>query len=128
MVVSEMGEQWSPQTAPAIQAETHTIPIGSLSGKTFSVIGIRIPNVPQDVPVAKERKHPIRNTTAGRKLRSPLAEDLTSAATYSAAPSESVIAFRLHAKVRIRIAGTIDLKPSGMQPISSRKDISRRQK
>ena len=66
IVVSEIGEQWSPQTAPAIQAETHTTPRGSVSGKTLRVIGIRIPKVPQLVPVAKAKKHPIRNTTAGR--------------------------------------------------------------
>ena len=35
------------------------------------------------------------------------------------APRESVIAVRLHAKVRIRIAGTMALKPSGMLPIMS---------
>ena len=53
MVVSEMGEQWSPQTAPAMQADTHTTPRGSVSGNTPRVMGIRIPKVPQLVPVAK---------------------------------------------------------------------------
>ena len=51
MVVSEIGEQWSPQTAPAIQAETQITPMGLPNGNTARVIGIRIPKVPQDVPV-----------------------------------------------------------------------------
>ncbi len=38
-----------------------------------------------------------------------------------AAPRLSVIAFKVHAKVRIRIAGTMALKPSGRQPIQSLK-------
>ena len=33
MVVSEMGEQWSPQTAPAMQAEMHTTDKGLSMGK-----------------------------------------------------------------------------------------------
>ena len=36
------------------------------------------------------------------------------------------MAFRDQAKVRIMMAGTMALKPSGMQPIMSRKDIERR--
>ena len=55
MVVSEMGEQWSPQTAPAIQAEIAIIIRGLLASNTLRTMGIRIPKVPQDVPVAKER-------------------------------------------------------------------------
>ena len=36
MVVSEMGEQWSPQTAPAMQAEMHTMVSGVVQcGKTL---------------------------------------------------------------------------------------------
>ena len=66
MVVSDIGEQWSPHTAPAMHAETQTTPIGSVSGKIPRVIGMRIPKVPQLVPVAKARKHPMRNTIAGR--------------------------------------------------------------
>lgn len=67
MVVSEIGEQWSPQTAPAIQADTQTTPIGSVSGKTPRVMGIRIPKVPQLVPVAKDKKQPIKKTMAGSR-------------------------------------------------------------
>ncbi len=70
IVVSEMGEQWSPQTAPAMQAEIAMI-ISVLSmfpPKTATTMGIRTPNVPHDVPVAKARRHPITNTIAGKRL------------------------------------------------------------
>ena len=60
IVVSLIGEQWSPQTAPAIHALIETVRIGSLaSGKAAIQIGIRIPNVPHEVPVANARKQAI---------------------------------------------------------------------
>ena len=46
MVVSEMGEQWSPHTAPAIQAEMQMMARGSLMGNTLWTMGMRIPKVP----------------------------------------------------------------------------------
>ena len=59
IVVSEIGEQWSPQTAPAMQAEIEMIMrSGLLFSNTATTIGIRIPKVPQDVPVAKCQKTP----------------------------------------------------------------------
>ena len=33
MVVSEMGEQWSPHTAPAMQAEMQMMPSGIVQGE-----------------------------------------------------------------------------------------------
>ena len=87
---------------------------------TATTIGIRIPNVPHDVPVANARKHPTRKIIAGRKFNNPPAPDCITLATYSAAPRLSVIAFNVHANVRIRIAGTIALNPSGTHSIDSR--------
>ena len=112
IVVSEMGEQWSPQTAPAMQAEMEIIiSCGSVFWNTATTIGIRIPKVPQLVPVAKARNAPIRKMMAGRSaIRFPAAW-LMVPATKSAAPRLSVMAFKVQAKVRIRIAGTIALKP-----------------
>lgn len=54
IVVSEIGEQWSPQTAPARQ-DAMEITIICPSGNTPITIGIRMLNVPQDVPVANAR-------------------------------------------------------------------------
>ena len=122
IVVSEIGEQWSPQTAPAIQAEIEMIIIVSfVPWNTATTIGISIPNVPQEVPVANARKHPTRKIIAGRRFISPPAAEFITEATNGAAPRLSVIAFRVHANVRIRIAGTIALNPSGIQAIESEK-------
>ena len=108
IVVSEIGEQWSPHTAPAIQAEIEMI-ISSwfVPENTSTTIGIRIPKVPHEVPVANAITAPITKMIAGRKFISPPAELLTTPYTKSDAPRLSVMAFSVHAKVRIRIAGTI---------------------
>ena len=118
IVVSLIGEMWSPQTAPAMQAEIEMILIGSLaSGKAAMQIGIKMPNVPQEVPVAKARPQAMAKMMAGSMFCKPCALPPTRPATYSLAPKESVIAFNVHASVRIKIAGTIALKPSGRQDI-----------
>ena len=52
MVVSEIGETWSPQTAPArIEAVTIVRLFIFSAPTTANAIGSRIPKVPQDVPV-----------------------------------------------------------------------------
>ena len=82
MVVSEMGEQWSPHTAPAIQAEMEIIiSCGSTSWKQDTTMGMRIPNVPHDVPEAKARPTATTKMMAGRKPMSPPAECSTTLAT-----------------------------------------------
>ena len=127
MVVSEMGEQWSPHTAPAMQAEMEMIIIVSFCPwNTATTMGIRIPKVPQEVPVAKARQHPTRKTMAGRKFIRLLALDCTRSATNTSAPRLSVMAFSVQAKVRIRIAGTMALKPSGIQLMHSLNLVTRR--
>ena len=127
IVVSEIGEQWSPHTAPAIQAEIEMI-ISSwfVPENTSTTIGIRIPKVPHEVPVANAITAPITKMIAGRKFISPPAELLTTPYTKSDAPRLSVMAFSVHAKVRIRIAGTIALNPSGIHAMQSLKFITRR--
>ena len=126
IVVSDIGEQWSPQTAPAIHAEMAII-ISSFDKSalnTLTTIGIRIPKVPQLVPVAKARNTDTRKIRAGRRLISApfSAKVSTTLATYSFAPRESVMALSVQAKVRIRIAGTILLNPSGRDVIHSVKE------
>ena len=70
MVVSDMGEQWSPHTAPAIHALIAMIIIvGSVSTKRFTTMGISIPKVPHEVPVANERNTATRKTMKGRMKR-----------------------------------------------------------
>ena len=74
-------------------------------------IGTRIANVPQEVPVEKDRKIATANNTTGMKI---LAEAFspTIPPTNSASPIASPIPFSDHAKIRIVIAGIISLKPS----------------
>ena len=125
IVVSEIGEQWSPHTAPAIQAEIEIIiSSGLVSWNTATTIGIKIPNVPHEVPVAKAKRHPTTKIIAGKKITNPDAALPITPATYSAAPRLSVILFKVHANVRIKIAGTIALKPSAKQAIQSLNEIT----
>ena len=91
---------------------------------TDTTIGIRIPNVPHDVPVANAITHPIRNTTAGSKLTRLPASPPTNSSTNSLLPRLSVIAFSVHASVRIMLAGIIALNPSGKQSMISLNEIS----
>ena len=72
IVVSEIGEQWSPQTAPAMQAEMAiVIRVGLVAWNASTTIGIRIPKVPQEVPVANARKQPTRKMIAGSRFTIP---------------------------------------------------------
>ena len=88
-------------------------------------IGIKIPKVPHDVPVEKESTQATRKIIAGRKLARPAAAEFIRPSTYSAAPKSPVIFLRAVAKVRIKIAGTIALKPFGIQAIASLNVITR---
>ena len=69
MVVSEIGEQWSPKTEPASVAASATVasfrsPAGSMTTMTM---GIRMPKVPHAVPVEKESSAATTKMMAGRK-------------------------------------------------------------
>lgn len=77
IVVSDIGEQWSPQTAPARQAEIEITSISDVEGKTAHTIGIRIVNVPQLVPVEKAKKTEITKIAAGTNICRLAAEDST---------------------------------------------------
>lgn len=90
IVVSEIGEQWSPQTAPPIHAEIEMILKGSPTWKTAMQIGIKIPNVPQDVPVAKAKPAAIIKIIAGKNIFNAPALPSTTPATYPAAPPQTI--------------------------------------
>ena len=92
---------------------------GSVFWNACTTIGIRIPNVPHDVPVANASPHPTTNITAGRNIAKPSALFFIITSTNSAAPKLLVMFFNVHANVKIRIAGTIALNPSGRQSIHS---------
>ena len=111
IVVSDIGDTWSPQTAPAMQAEMEMMRSGAAAGNTAMQIGMSMPNVPQEVPVAKASNAATMNIIAGSSICSPEVVLATTPDTYSAAPRESVILFSVHARVRISMAGTIASKP-----------------
>ena len=90
-----------------------------MPANTATTIGIRIPNVPHDVPVENARQTATTNIIAGSSICIPAAECSIIAATNCFAPSTSVIAFNDHANVRISIAGTIALNPAGKHSIHS---------
>ena len=127
MVVSEIGEQWSPQTAPAMQAETAMMVMDPV-GIAASTIGMRMPKVPQLVPVENARMIAMTKMIAGRKFWSPAAGPLMMSEMKILAPSESVMPLSVHAQQRIMMAGTMALKPSGKASMQSRKLMTRRQR
>ena len=81
MEVSEMGEQWSPITAPAQQAEIPMMSSSLEAGKIAVTMGIRMPKVPQEVPVAKARNTATRKMMTGSMYCSAAAEPLSRLAT-----------------------------------------------
>ena len=100
----------------------------SFPENTLSTMGIRIPKVPQEVPVAKERPTAMRNTMAGRKDSRVPAVLSTNCEMKIRAPRLSVIAFRVQAQVRIIMAGTMAQKPSGKDAMHSLKCSTRRRR
>ena len=80
-VVSEIGDTWSPHTAPASTADTEMIIICilALPVNILVAIGTRIANVPHDVPVENDRNTAAANRTAVIKM---LAEALSPTDVY----------------------------------------------
>ena len=127
MVVSEIGEQWSPNTAPARQADMLII---SSSGvwlallKTPTTRGRSIPKVPQEVPVAKDIPAATINTIAGKNIVAVLSWKIP--LTNSPAPRRLVSPLRVQAKVRMSMAGTMALNPLGRHSMHSLKESTLR--
>ena len=126
MVVSEIGEIWSPQTAPASTAATATIiMLGSVSLNILTTMGTRMANVPQLVPEENAMKMAMQKINSGTNRISP-AFRLTAWRTKSPMPSASVMPFSVQASTRIRIAGIISLPPSGTEFMKSLNPMTRR--
>lgn len=68
IVVSDIGEQLSPNTLPASVADKVTVSsCGAIAYAAGAMIGIRIPKVPQAVPVEKLKKAAIIKISAGSR-------------------------------------------------------------
>ena len=84
---------------------------------TAQTIGIRIPNVPQLVPVANAISiATIKIITGRNNWKCSALPDIT-VSTKSVAPRSPVIALSDHANVRIMIAGTMAMNPFGILSI-----------
>ena len=89
-------------------------------------MGIRIPKVPQEVPVEKLSRQATRKMMAGRKLkRDPAAVFITPATKYLP-PRRPVMFFREVARHRMVMGGTMLINPLGMQAMASLKLITLR--
>ena len=119
MVVSEIGEMWSPHTAPDKIAATLKTSI-LLYPKIAIAIGIRIPKVPHEVPVEKASPRAIRKNRNG--IREPInAFAFTSVLTNPPIFKYSSLQIpdKVHARQRIIIAEVIALNPFTKQSQNS---------
>ena len=83
IVVSEIGEQWSPNTAPANTADNiGNIMVESLPIAMSAAIGNIIPKVPQLVPVEKAVMPARINSTTGNNSKGIVSIDVRNLVTY----------------------------------------------
>ena len=82
-----------------------------MPGNIAIAIGTRIANVPQLVPVENARKIATINKIAGSKTLADALEP-TIFCTNVPISNASPMPFKVHAKIRIPMAGIISLKPS----------------
>lgn len=68
MVVSEIGDTWSPPTAPANTAATVIVAKFISVPVTARTIGIKIPKVPHEVPVANASPNATKKNTVGKRM------------------------------------------------------------
>ena len=127
MVVSEMGEQWSPQTLPArideIAPRRMCISPGARWSASGTTNGKRMAIVPQEVPVAKLTAAAITKTAAGRSpgaSPSPM-----SWIRYSAVWTSSQMPPSAQARTRMAAARSIDFIPSTHASIASPRESAR---
>ena len=104
MVVSLMGEQWSPNTAPLNTAAMTDAIIASDPGakdkQTGMERGMNTPIVPQEVPVVKDMSTPRIKTDSGK--RAGEREPLKARERKEAAPSSRRVPLRNHAAISTR--------------------------
>ena len=127
MVVSEMGEQWSPNTLPASVAERETT---SRSGQSVWAMGttrgMRMPKVPQAVPVEKLRNPAMmkmRKGSMGPIMLPPVTRDSTNLGVWSRSWQTPL---RPQASTSTRLAGSMAFMPSTRPCMNSARFIRRR--
>ena len=110
MVVSEMGEQWSPNTAPASTAPIMSKTYSTLNSSAKSTaIGIIIAKVPQDVPVENAISAARAKIRAGYMKGGRVVPNVW--AKYCPVCSSLTTPPIVQAKIRMVMAGSMLLKP-----------------
>ena len=66
IVVSEIGEAWSPKMPPASEAARNGASGSPSAAAAGTAIGIMMANVPHEVPVENATNAPVRNTSGSR--------------------------------------------------------------
>src|SRR5699024_2398716 len=103
MVVSEIGEESSPQTAPAStapKAGTNKVPSGAAAVMISPAKGSKIPKEPHEVPVAKAMP-PATRKRIGTNHTAETDKLVTRLAKYSPVPSWPMSEPSIHAKRKI---------------------------
>ena len=110
--MSEIGEQWSPKTAPARTAPKAGTSSSASPTEVMSVpaIGSRMPKLPHEVPVEKAIAPAITNI-AGTSQTAAIPDSSMRPARYSPVPSDSIRAPSIQASSRIHTAGSIERTP-----------------
>lgn len=111
IVVSDMGEQWSPKIDPARVADRLIIKCsGATCWQMTTIIGINIPKVPHEVPIENDKIAATINIITGIRATG-IWDDATSWLTYGPVDKTVQTPLIAHAKVKITHAVTIDFIP-----------------
>ena len=114
IVVSDIGEQWSPNVpppriAPTVQSNTVSISPPVIVNAKGIAIGVMIANVPHEEPVKKEINAHVKNVTVTSKAG--VMKDSVKLMMKSAVPRPLVMELMQYAIARIRIAPNTALTP-----------------
>ena len=122
IVVSDIGEQWSPNVpppriAPTVQSNTVSISPPVIVNAKGIAIGVMIANVPHEEPVKKEINAHVKNVTVTSKAG--VMKDSVKLMMKSAVPRPLVMELMQYAIARIKIALNTALIPSTAVAMSS---------
>ena len=126
MVVSEMGEQWSPNTLPASVAERATTRRSGLTAcATGTTSGMRMPKEPHAVPVEKLKKPAITKMRKGSMppIMFPETSDSTNLLVCSMSWHTPLMP---QASTRMRLAVSMAFMPSTVPCMNSERLMRRR--
>ncbi len=104
-VVSDMGEQWSPKTPPQVTAAIAGYTDASSDNAMGIAMGIKIPKVPQEVPVEKAVKDAATKTET--YIKDGVMKLSVAMTMYAEVPTDLAAPPIAHARIKIRMASSI---------------------